>query len=170
MEKQFYHLNIIIDTKNWDNVANDMPLELLSQKIVSKFFGKKAKICFNLLLSDDKRMQKLNYEFKGQNKATNVLSFPLFDSIDDIEEEILDPTQIKEDKIPIGDIICAYSTIEKEAKEQNKTLKDHTTHMVLHGVMHLLGFHHEYPEDERTMEQYEIEILKELKIKNPYIV
>ena len=50
------------------------------------------------MLSDDKRMQKLNYEFKGKNKATNVLSFPLFDSIDDIEEEILNSTQIKRSK------------------------------------------------------------------------
>lgn len=103
-----------------------------------------------IVLADDDFIQRLNHQYRGKNKATNVLSFPN-------EEESL------------GDIILAYETIEQEALTQGKDFKDHATHLIIHGILHLMGYDHENDEDAARMEAKEIKYLKQLGIKNPYL-
>lgn len=112
-------------------------------------------------LTNDATIQKLNRDYRGKDKPTNVLSFHMWDSLKDI------PSGAGE--TPFGDIIIAFETIQREAIEQNKTLADHFTHMLVHGFLHLCGYDHMNDADAEKMELLEIKILKKLGINNPYI-
>jgi probable rRNA maturation factor len=108
---------------------------------------------------DKNEMTELNSTYRKKNKPTNVLSFP-FDMPDEFEEEI--PL--------LGDIIICAEVIEEEAATQEKTLEAHWAHMVIHGVLHLLGHDHEKDHDADIMEAEEINILQTLGFNNPYLV
>lgn len=112
-------------------------------------------------LSHDSKIKILNKHYRSKDKPTNVLSFPMFDRLFDI------PTGAGQ--VPIGDIIIAFETIKRESIEQNKTLSDHFTHMLVHGFLHLLGYDHMNDKDAKSMESLEIKILKKLGINNPYL-
>lgn len=117
-------------------------------------------------LCNDAEIQELNSSFRGKNKPTNVLSFPAFEIKDRNWKAAL-----KNCKSPyLGDIAVAYETLVQEAIQQNKTFKDHYTHLLIHSVLHLLGYDHEISTDAEIMEALEIEILNQLGIKNPYIL
>lgn len=112
-------------------------------------------------LSHDSKIKILNKHYRAKDKPTNVLSFPMFDDISEIPANA--------GQVPIGDIIIAFETIKREAIEQNKTLPDHFTHMLIHGFLHLLGYDHMNDKDAKSMESLEIKILKKLGINNPYL-
>lgn len=110
-----------------------------------------------LLFTDDAAIADINLEWRGKNKPTNVLSFPAPDMpVPDGEFH------------PLGDIVLAHGVIAREAAEQGKTLHDHTAHLIVHGVLHLLGFDHEDGEEAEAMERLEADILKGLGISDPY--
>lgn len=103
---------------------------------------------------------ELNLQYREKDKPTNVLSFP-----SDIPEEMLNVL----DAEPLGDLVICIPVVLQEASEQQKTPIDHFTHLLVHGVLHLLGYDHETSEAEaEEMEALEIEILKKLGIANPY--
>ena len=99
--------------------------------------------------------QQLNSQYRHKNKPTNVLSFP-FEVPEGIELNLL------------GDLVICVQVVEKETKEQNKSLFDHWAHMIIHGCLHLLGYDHINDVDADEMEMLEIKILAELSIDNPY--
>ncbi len=101
----------------------------------------------------------LNKQYRQKNKPTNVLSFP-----SEIPPELKEQIGIHE----LGDIIICHEVIEKEAKTQHKILEDHYAHMIIHGVLHLLGYDHIKQIDADIMEPLEIKILDLLNISNPY--
>lgn len=103
-----------------------------------------------VLLTTDKRVKTLNRDFRGKDKPTNVLSFP------------------SEEEGYIGDIAIAYGVTAKEAKAEGKALIDHTTHLTIHGVLHLLGYDHVTARLAKVMEPMETRILATLKIADPY--
>ena len=104
---------------------------------------------------------KLNLEYRGKDKPTNVLSFP-----SDIPDEM---AQIL-DAFPIGDLVICIPVVLREAIEQHKVPLTHFTHMLVHGTLHLMGYDHETSEeDAEEMESLEIEILKKLGLENPYL-
>lgn len=111
-----------------------------------------------VVLADDAFIQELNYTYRGKNKPTNVLSFPSYPESRSLNSDS-----------SLGDIILALGTIQKEAKAQQKTLKDHAMHLIVHGVLHLLGYDHENEKEAASMEEKEIKILNKLGIKNPYL-
>lgn len=104
----------------------------------------------NVVFEGDKRLQELNKTFRGKNKPTNVLSFPY-------EEDPL-----------LGDIFISFDRVAEEAEEQGKRPEHHLLHLVLHGLLHLLGYDHETDEEAQEMENLEIKILAHLNISNPY--
>ncbi|MEZ5690348.1 MAG: rRNA maturation RNase YbeY [Rickettsiales bacterium] len=108
---------------------------------------------------DDKFIRNINHQYRGKNKPTNVLSFPNGDFS-------LKSSNIN---LNLGDIILALETIEKEAKEQKKTFRNHSAHLLVHGFLHLLGYDHMNEKDAKIMENMEIKILKKLDISNPYL-
>lgn len=104
---------------------------------------------------------KLNLQYRGKDKPTNVLSFP-----SDLPDEM---AQIL-DTFPLGDLVICIPVVLQEAIEQNKTPIEHFTHMLVHGTLHLMGYDHETSEqDAEEMEALEIQILAKLGFENPYI-
>ncbi len=112
-----------------------------------------------LLLTSDVEVQKLNREFRGQDKPTNVLSFPNED----------DALFTDDENLPyLGDIAMAYETLTSEAATQNKPISEHFVHLLLHSLLHLLGYTHINDNDADEMENLEIKLLALVGIKNPY--
>jgi len=119
--------------------------------------GKISSAEVTLRIVDKNESRELNHTYRKKNKPTNVLSFP-FDMPKDIDMDI-----------PIlGDIAICAEIVAKEAAEQNKPEKAHWAHMVIHGILHLLGFDHENDQDADIMEQEETVILNSLGFPDPY--
>ena len=102
-----------------------------------------------VVLADDAMVKELNRDFRGKNKPTNVLSFP--------------------GDGHLGDIVLAFETVAREAEEQGKSIRAHTQHLLVHGVLHLLGYDHMKDDEAEHMEKKEIKILKKLGVTNPYL-
>jgi len=126
------------------------------------------KIEVSILLTNDTQIQELNKNYRHKDKPTNVLSFPLLDG-KKIKNGNLKKLNLTTDYLAIGDIAIAYQTVLKEAAEQNKTFENHLTHLLIHSLLHLIGFDHKKEADAETMEELEIKILAQLKIVNPYL-
>jgi probable rRNA maturation factor len=116
----------------------------------------------SVLLTNNLHSQELNYAYRGENKPTNVLSFPAFS-----KEELEKLTSLQSSLI-LGDIVLALEKVLDEAGEQGKPFLHHITHLVVHGTLHLLGYDHEKDEEAESMENLEINVLDNLGISNPY--
>jgi probable rRNA maturation factor len=112
-----------------------------------------------LVLSSDREVRRLNRDYRGKDKPTNVLSFAALDG----------GRPSRRESWQLGDIILALGVIRKEAKAQKKELEQHLMHLVIHGVLHLLGYDHEMDDEAERMEGLEIAALKRLGIENPYL-
>lgn len=117
-------------------------------------------ISASIILADDEFLQGYNYQYRGKNYPTNVLSFP--GNPDDKGNLFPDEPD------NLGDIMISLATIEREAIEQHKSFENHYKHMLVHGVLHLMGYDHENDQDAEVMESLEIEILQKLGVQNPY--
>jgi probable rRNA maturation factor len=106
-------------------------------------------------LSDDAELRELNRIWRGKDRPTNVLAFPT----------VSGPAG---PRLPIGDVILAFETVAQEAEAVDLALSDHLSHLVVHGVLHLLGYDHEKPAEARRMEELEVRVLAGLGIADPY--
>lgn len=109
--------------------------------------------------TDDEAIRRLNAQWRGKDKPTNVLSFPAFP---ETRQGVLPPM--------LGDIVIAFETVEREAALERKPFDHHLTHLVTHGVLHLLGFDHESDIEAEQMEEAERRVLAALAIPDPYAV
>ncbi|MGR9013629.1 MAG: rRNA maturation RNase YbeY [Gammaproteobacteria bacterium] len=116
-------------------------------------YGRDAEIVVRIV--DEQESTELNEQYRHKQGPTNILSFPV-----DVPEGI--------DLNLLGDLVICAPVLENEALEQNKCLADHWAHIVVHGVLHLLGYDHIDDKEAELMENKEIEILNKLKINNPY--
>jgi probable rRNA maturation factor len=112
----------------------------------------------SLVLGDDALVRSLNREWRGQDKSTNVLSFPALDA---------------ENPPPgaphlLGDVVFAFETVAAEAEAQGKPIAHHLRHLVVHGVLHLLGFDHLVEAEAERMESLETAVLARLGVPDPY--
>jgi probable rRNA maturation factor len=139
------------------NIASKLWKDFKPRPIIKKTLAQIAKYedidsCeISILLADDAAVQILNRDYRGFDKPTNVLSFP------------------QDNDVLLGDVAMAYETLVREAHEQDKTFHDHFIHLLVHSVLHLLGYDHEEKHDQEDMEKQEIDILHGLSIDNPYI-
>jgi len=106
-------------------------------------------------LADDAAVRRLNRRYRGIDRPTNVLSFAL-------------GAPAGAGAAPLGDVILARETVAAEARAQGKPVADHVSHLVVHGVLHLLGYDHERAADAAVMEQLETAILAGLGVADPY--
>lgn len=116
-------------------------------------------------LSDNDEVHALNREWREKDKPTNVLSFPM---LDDDEIEALLVGDYGAPEIMLGDIILAYGVCKTEAAEKEISLAHHATHLVIHGMLHLLGHDHIEDEEAEAMEALEAKALASLGLHNPY--
>ena len=119
-------------------------------------------------LTSDRRIRVINRQWRGKDQPTNVLSFPQIDVTQPVSFQGAGPA-VKNAPLLLGDVVLAYETIAREAKAEHKTLKAHVNHMVVHGVLHLLGLDHVYEKQAKRMEKLECDILAALGYANPYI-
>ena len=118
----------------------------------------------SLVLADDARVRRLNNDYRQRDSATNVLSFAAFDRRTLAQES----EQLQLAPLMLGDVVLARETLEREAMEQNKMPDDHLAHLVVHGVLHLLGFDHIDSNDAEAMEALETAVLANLGRPDPY--
>ena len=116
-----------------------------------------------LLLCDDAKIAELNTRFRGKPQPTNVLSWPAF--AHDVPVPSGDPG---EGPTFLGDVALAYETCAREAAAAGIPLADHAAHLVVHGVLHLLGHDHALDAEAETMEQIETKVLASMGMANPY--
>ncbi len=147
-------LDIQIESPNL-NIPQESDLIKIVEQVLSFNNINTAALCIRIVT--DQEIQDLNKNYRDKDKPTNVLSFP-FDA----------PPEFNENNY-LGDIIVAADVVEHEAVDNNKPIFDHWTHMVIHGVLHLLGYDHIDNDEAEEMEGLEVEILKKLNINNPYI-
>ncbi len=109
----------------------------------------------SVLFADDATLQRLNRDYRGKDRPTNVLSFPAGEF--DVAAQAY-----------LGDIALAFETCREEAAVSGVSINDHATHLLVHGMLHLIGYDHETEGAAHAMEQREAQILKTLGIANPY--
>ncbi|WP_238363957.1 rRNA maturation RNase YbeY [Mesobacterium pallidum] len=124
-----------------------------------------------ILACDDARIAVLNAEFRGKPAPTNVLSWPAEELASETpggQPDLPDPGPFGEDPLELGDIAISFDTCTREAAEAGKPMADHVTHLVVHGILHLLGYDHVRDADATLMERLEVEILGKMGLADPY--
>ena len=159
-------VDCVIEDLRWDGAG----LQELSDRAAKSTFNHLNLQGFEACVmgcSDD-RIATLNADFRGKPVPTNVLSWPSDERGTDVDGDVPlppDPTDPE-----LGDIAISYDTCLSEATAVGKTMHDHTTHLVVHGLLHLLGYDHERDADATLMEGLETQILGKLGIADPYRV
>ena len=110
-----------------------------------------SRLALTILLTGDQQLHELNARYRGKDKPTNVLAFPASDG-----------------SAYLGDIAIAFGTAAREARTGNQPLSEHLLHLVVHGVLHLLGYDHEMASEAAVMESLEAQILGAMDIPDPY--
>lgn len=130
--------------------------ERIEQWVRGALLNKMSDCTVAIKIIDENEMLELNQAYRNKPKSTNVLSFP---------SQLPEPVRGNF----IGDIAICAPVVENEALSQNKSFEAHLAHLVVHGVLHLLGFDHETDEDANKMEHEEIQIMHALGFADPYL-
>jgi probable rRNA maturation factor len=146
-------IDVSIESDLWNGLpqASELSRKAIAACLTAASKALPAETEVSLLLCDDRRIRDLNAEWRGFDKATNVLSFPASGA-----------------DLALGDIAIAYETVEREAVAEGKSVADHFAHLVVHGFFHLLGYDHENDDEAEAMEDIEARALRMLGIGNPY--
>ena len=140
--------------------SDDSSTHRLSRVAVAAFHAgapRDARGELGVVLAGDKDVRALNARWRGKNRPTNVLSFPL---------EMPQPGATH--GRAAGDVVLAYETVAREARQKGIPLLDHAAHLIVHGVLHILGYDHEEDRQAEAMERLESRILTGLGIADPY--
>jgi probable rRNA maturation factor len=152
--KSVLDVDLVEDAGDWSALAGTERAVQLAADAVAAWPGLiSGTATVSIALSSDAEVAALNGQFRGKSKPTNVLSFP---------------AGVGAEPGFLGDIILGGETVAREAAGQDTPFTHHVQHLIVHGVLHLLGFDHETPADAERMEALEISILAELGIANPY--
>jgi probable rRNA maturation factor len=150
-------IDLAVEAAGWGHPPD---LEALVQRAadaaIAVAYAGVGDVAADVLLSDDETMRELNRTWRGFDKPTNVLSFPA-----PAIAGVPGPRHL-------GDVVLAYGTLEREALADDKSLADHAAHLVIHGLLHLLGYDHETAVEAEAMETLERRALARLDIADPY--
>ena len=152
-------IDIAIEAGGW---AGEAALRAVAERAAAAVFAALGRDApdeteLSLLFTDDAHVRVLNRDWRGKDKPTNVLSFPAFEVAPG-------------DPVPpmLGDVVLAFETVGAEAALEEKPFDHHLTHLIVHGLLHLLGYDHEDEEDAAIMEGLERAALARLAIPDPY--
>ncbi len=153
-----YRIDAAIEAGDWPPEAVlQRTAETASDAVVKGISSVRHDGEVSVLFTDDAHIAALNQRWRDKSGPTNVLSFPTAGRQSHPEEAA-----------QLGDIVLGFETVTKEAAEAGLTLADHITHLLVHGLLHLLGYDHEEEQAAEAMEALETEILATLGIANPY--
>jgi probable rRNA maturation factor len=152
------------DSTAWSRIKDLRPRLALAAKIAQQHLPKHLRfpISATLLLTTDAAIRRLNRDFRGMDKATNVLSFPQWEPGD------FRGLKLKKTPVEIGDIAIAYQYMVVEARKDHKMLINHVTHLFVHGLLHLFGYDHILDPEAARMERLETRIMAALDLPDPY--
>lgn len=160
----------VIEDARWQ----DFGLEPLALRAVRASLAElslpETGLTLSVMGGDDARIAVLNEEFRGKAKPTNVLSWPAWDLAADEDGGAPEAPEIGKPDHPeaLGDIALAWETCQREAEEAGKPMADHVTHLVVHGLLHCLGYDHVRDADATRMEALEVRILASMGLPDPY--
>lgn len=118
-----------------------------------------ARIELTVVLGGDAEQQRLNRDWRGIDRPTNVLAFSAWDP---------GVSMPRAAPVLLGDVVLAFETVAREAAEQRRSLDAHLSHLVVHGVLHLIGFDHQTDSEAAVMEALETSILADFGVADPY--
>jgi probable rRNA maturation factor len=150
-------LDVCVESPLWAAID----LEVLSERAVAAALAEtgtrlRPGCAVTLTFSDDESVRGLNREWRGLDKPTNVLSF-----------QAVEPDKISA-AFALGDLVLAQETVAREAAEEGRAIEDHVSHLIVHGVLHLLGYDHEDDEEAEEMEAIERRALARIGVADPY--
>lgn len=153
-------IDVSIDADQWSACAD---AEELAEAAATAALAARPRLgrgaVVGVVLTDDGEQRELNRTYRGKDEPTNVLSFAIGEAA---------AAHAPGEPLLLGDVVLAFETVAREAAEQGKPLADHLRHLVVHGVLHLLGFDHEDDAEAQLMEACEVEILLRLGVPHPY--
>jgi probable rRNA maturation factor len=156
--------------EEWDSSS---PWEALVRKAAAAAIAESAfpqlnessrHVELSVRLAGDEEVRALNAHWRGKDKPTNVLSFPMAEAYE------LDQSDEDGPAIMLGDLILARGVCEREAEDKGIAIEQHATHLLVHGTLHLLGYDHQADADAADMEAREVRALKRLGVADPYDV
>ncbi|MCE2716690.1 MAG: rRNA maturation RNase YbeY [Pseudomonadota bacterium] len=159
-------IDVLIADDRWLKWHTQQQWQNLIQRISEKTLNEVkifSKVEISILLTNNTEIHDLNLKYRGKDKPTNVLSFPNLN-----QEELNDVDKDREFPVMLGDVVLAFETLLDEATQAKKNFLDHFNHLIVHGMLHLLGYDHEHDAEEEKMQKKEIKILQHFSINNPY--
>ncbi len=151
---------------DWEALANRAAEAAIRQTPFAEWLGWPTVIEIAVRLTSDEEVRTLNHQYRDKDKSTNVMSFPM------IQPDLLEAvTQNSDDgEVILGDIVLAHGICAAEAAERAIGVADHATHLIVHGVLHLLGYDHMGDAEAEAMEEMERAALDQLGLHDPYPV
>lgn len=149
---------------HWQSLAHRAITAAFTQTPYGDLLHENFALSLSVSLSTDGEVQVLNAQYRGKDKPTNVLSFPMYDA-----DDLPALANTDDGEVLIGDLILAHETCAREAAEKGVSFDDHATHLIVHGTLHLLGYDHEISDaDAEAMEALEIKALASMGLLDPY--
>mgnify|MGYP003664952463 FL=1 len=162
-------LGIVIEDDRWQSLDIEALAQTAVQATLSAQSLDPAQTEITIMACDDARIATLNADFRGKPTPTNVLSWPSEErAAKRAGDKPHTPKPGLDGMIELGDIAISYGTCKTEAEAAGKPIEAHVTHLIVHGVLHLLGYDHIRDPDATLMEQLEVEILGKLGHDDPY--
>ena len=163
-------VDTVIEEPRWETAGLDGLADRAARAVLAELGLGAEGFLICVMGCDDDRIAALNADFRGKPKPTNVLSWPSEDRAPDAPGAAPEPPEPgdSDDPAELGDIAIAWGVCRAEAADQGKPFADHVTHLIAHGVLHLLGYDHMTEEDAALMEGIEVRALARLGIANPY--
>jgi probable rRNA maturation factor len=150
------------DLTDWDDLGERAVLAAIAHSPYAALVAGPIPVEIAVRLTSDAVVHSLNRDYRGKDKATNVLSFPMLSAY------ALDDIDTAPGEVLLGDIVLARGVCTVEAEARGISLSAHATHLIIHGVLHLLGFDHIEDDEATTMEAIERVVLRDLGLHDPY--
>ena len=162
-------LDIVLDADpewdssvGWDELARKAASAAIAESAFAQLGSGRRVVELSVRLTDDEEVRALNAKWRGKDKPTNVLSFPM------AEPREIGETAAGGPELMLGDIILARGVVTREAEDKAIPIERHAAHLMVHGTLHLLGYDHEDEAAAADMERREVQALARIGIADPY--
>ncbi len=152
-------LEVVHQAGTWPSDAETIARTAAERALVGGLNAATGRLVVGITLTDNTAVQRLNASYRQRDNPTNVLSFP-------VQQRVTAPLPVH--PLLLGDVVLALETVAAEAADQGKSLTDHLAHLVVHGVLHLIGYGHDDAAEARRMEDLETRILATMGVGDPY--